>query len=73
MNLNFTAHSFRHSFANEYLNMSSATTLEGLKSILGHSSIKTTEIYADSSEIRAEFVGFSKKHNGWIVVSTTFA
>ncbi len=39
----FSAHSFRHTFATRYLEKGG--TIEALKSMLGHSSITTTEIY----------------------------
>lgn len=47
-----TAHSLRHSYAVHFLD--NGGTLEGLKENLGHSFVKTTEIYGEISENRGK-------------------
>jgi site-specific recombinase XerD len=47
-----SAHSYRHTFASDYLTMGG--TIESLSKLLGHIDIKTTQIYADVTDIRIE-------------------
>ncbi len=52
---NINIHTFRHTFAMQ--NLANGTSMEVLKQLLGHQSVKTTEIYAHSmpkSSIRRE-------------------
>lgn len=49
---NFSCHSLRHTFATNYMNLGGS--IETLSKLLGHTNIRTTQIYADITSNRIE-------------------
>jgi site-specific recombinase XerD len=65
VNLSFTAHRLRHSFANDLLNADMPIT--SIQKLMGHRWIETTQVYvrANDKQVQADYIAASRKLAGW--------
>jgi site-specific recombinase XerD len=63
--LTFTAHQFRHSFANDLLNADVPVTT--IQKLMGHRWIESTQTYvqANDKQVQADYFAASRKIEGW--------